>query len=65
MTECGKMWYRRATDENIMRLTRFACWIAMATHTHIRKAQYLLPCHDNGYANETQRYGKPKLPVLL
>jgi len=29
MTECGKIWYRRETDDNIIRPTRFACWMAM------------------------------------
>ena len=40
---------RQATDENIIRCMRFACWITKATDTHSCVAK-------NGYANAPQRH---------
>jgi hypothetical protein len=36
---------RQATDDNIVRCMRFACWITKATNT--QKIQYLLLFHGN------------------
>jgi hypothetical protein len=40
---------RQATDDNIIRRMRFACWITKATHTHI--SYLLLLLGNSGYAN--------------
>jgi hypothetical protein len=56
---------RQATDDNIIRRMRFACWINKSTDTHTEYA-ILLFHGNNGYANATQCYiiRKRTLPVL-
>jgi hypothetical protein len=54
----------QATDDNIIRRMRIACWITKATDTH---SQYviLLLHGNNGYANAPQCYVTRALPLLL
>jgi hypothetical protein len=40
---------RQATDNNIIRRKRFACWITKATDTHSEYAKLLLFHGNNGY----------------
>jgi hypothetical protein len=49
---------RQATDDNIIRRMRFACWITKATDTHSEyEIQYFLLFHGNsGYANAPECY---------
>jgi hypothetical protein len=48
---------RQATDDNIIRRMRFACWIATATDTNTKNMKYLLLFDGkNGYAKVRQRY---------
>jgi hypothetical protein len=56
---------RQATDDNIIRRMRFACWISKATDTHSECVILLLFHGNNGYANAPQCYVIRKLPVLL
>jgi hypothetical protein len=47
---------RQATNGNIMRRMRFACWIAKATETH---SKYVILFYGNsGYAQHCQREGR-------
>jgi hypothetical protein len=55
---------RQATDGNIIRRMRFACWVTKATDTHSEYVILLL--HGNsGYANAPQCYVIRILPVLF
>ena len=64
----------QATDDNIIRRMRIACWINKATdthththtHTHTRNVQYLLHFHgDDGYGKALQYYVAGTLPEVL
>jgi hypothetical protein len=55
---------RQATDDNIIRPMRFACWITEATNT-LRIRNRLLFYGNNCYANAPQCYVIGALPVLL
>jgi hypothetical protein len=62
---CEIMWgkngrARQATDDNIIRRMRFACWITKATDAHL-----LLFHGNNGYTNAPQCYVIRTLPVLF
>jgi hypothetical protein len=56
---------RQATDHNIIRRMRFACWITKATDTNSEYVILTFPHGNNGYANAPQRYVVRTLPVLL
>jgi len=47
---------RQATDDNIIRRVRFACWRTMATDAHSEYVKLLLFHCNNGYANVLQCY---------
>jgi hypothetical protein len=47
---------RKATDENIIRRMRFACWITKATGRHSEYLHLLLFHGNIGYANVPHRY---------
>ena len=51
---------RQATDANIMRRMRFACWIPKATNTLSEYVIVSLFHYNNGYANASEY----TLPVL-
>ena len=54
---------RQATDDNIIRHMRFACWISKDTDTH---SQYLrLFYYNSGNANAPQCYVILTLPLLF
>jgi hypothetical protein len=55
---------RQATDDNIIRRMRFACWITKATDTH---SEYviLLSQYNKAYANAPECYVILTLPVLF
>jgi hypothetical protein len=57
--KCGGT--RQATDDNIIRRMRCACWITKATNTH----SVLLLYGKNGYANALQYNVMRTLPTLL
>jgi hypothetical protein len=45
---------RQATDDNIIRRMRFACWITKATDTHSQYVILIPSDGKNGYANAPQ-----------
>jgi hypothetical protein len=47
---------RQATDGNIIRRMRFACWITKATDTHSEYVILTVLHDNNGYANAPQCY---------
>jgi hypothetical protein len=58
---------RRATDDNIIRHIRWACWITKVNiQAHTQTMQYVLYFHGNsGYANASLSYLIRALPILL
>ena len=54
----------QATDENIIRLMRIACWIANATDTY-SEYEILFIHGKNGYTNAPQCYITRTLPVWI
>jgi hypothetical protein len=56
---------RQATDDNILRRIRIACWITKATDTHSEYVIHIAFHGNNGYANAPQCYVIRTLPVLL
>ena len=58
--------YRQATDDNMIRRKRFACWTTEATHTHTHSEYVMQPSHSkNGYANGPPCYVTQALPTLF
>jgi hypothetical protein len=55
---------RRATDDNIIRRVRFACWVTKAKDTHSEYVILLLH-GNNGYANALECYVTRTLPVMF
>jgi hypothetical protein len=54
----------QATDDNVIRRMRFACWITKLANT--QNMQYLQLFYGyNGYANDHQCYVLHALPVLF
>jgi hypothetical protein len=47
---------REATDDNIIRRMRFACWVTKATDTHSEYVTLIAFPRNNGYANAPQCY---------
>jgi hypothetical protein len=47
---------RQATDDNIIRRMRFACWITKATDTHSEYVILIAFDGNSGYANAPQCY---------
>ena len=54
----------QATDDNIIRRIRTACWIMLLTHTHNMQHLLLFHCH-NSCTNAPLCYVIPILPVLF
>jgi hypothetical protein len=54
---------RRATDDNNIRRTHFACWITRATHTLICNTFHFHA--KNGFANAPRCYVWRKLPLVF
>jgi len=55
---------RQATDDSIIRLMRFACWVTKATDIFSEYVIYFCS-GNNGYANAPPMYVMRTLPVLL
>ena len=56
----------QASDYNIIRRMRYACWITKATDTHSAYVIVLLLFHANsGYANASQCYAYPYIVSLV
>jgi len=55
---------RQATDDNITRRMRFACWITKATDTHSESVILTAFHSNNGQANAPQYFIICTLPVL-
>jgi hypothetical protein len=55
----------QATDGNIIRRMRFACWITKATDTHSQYVMIIVFHGNSGYANAPVCYVVWMLPVLL
>jgi hypothetical protein len=56
---------RQATDDNIIRRMRFACWITKTTDIHSEYVILIAFHGNNGYANASLSYVIHTLPVLL
>jgi hypothetical protein len=65
MRQCGK-YYRagQATDDNIIRRMRFACWITKAKNTRSEHVILIFYHGNNGYVNASHCYVKHTLPGL-
>jgi hypothetical protein len=56
---------RQATDDNIIRRMRSACWIAKPTVTQSEHVILIAFHGNNGYVNAPQYYVIRKLPILF
>ena len=66
MTWCGKIWWAgQATDNNVIRRIRFACWITVATDTHSEYVVVTVFHCNNSNSNAPQCYVIRTLHVLF
>jgi hypothetical protein len=56
---------RQATDDNIIRRMRFACWVTKATDTHSEYVILIAFHRNSSYARAPGCYIIRILPVLL